>query len=577
MRAEPEPIEVEVARPGDPWWCLPAVVVAAVVGLALLADTARSISATYDEVAYLRVASRWWRTGSQAEITRMGSPLTFWKVQQAPVLALLDALGRRCLADDPLERQSVLLPMVRVGSLWVWLAAMGLTAFWSRRLHGPRAMALAAWLFALAPNLLAHGSLVTMELPLVAGTTATLFLFWRFLQSGRDRDFWAAAVLNGATFSCKFTAVLLPPILGLVWWLDLWRGRGRGPVASAWRVARGMVGFGVVMLLADWAVTGFALLQMSQTSGAGHPSLDGRLARWPWLGRLIGRAVETPVPQDWVGFATQMHHQRSGGPSYLLGERRMTGWWYYYLVALAVKVPLSFWLLTAARARVGRGVSGAGRGWMLPVVVAAFLAATAVGSSRNYGVRYLLPIAPLAVVWVSALAERGGWPRAVAWVGLAGQALAVASVHPNELAYFNALAGGPVGGRLVLADSNLDWGQGLLSLARLQRERPEFHDLTFYYFGDTDPPHYGVAGVCHVVDAVVPLRNLPPRFSSSTRYVAVSASLRWGPWGPPGYFAALEGVRPLCLTDDTTIAVYRTADLPPDEGAGRSRPRGPGP
>ena len=23
----------------------------------------------------------------------------------------------------------------------------------------------------------------------------------------------------------------------------------------------------------------------------------------------------------------------------------MTGWWYYYLVALAVKVPLAFWLL----------------------------------------------------------------------------------------------------------------------------------------------------------------------------------------------------------------------------------------
>src|SRR5205823_2306707 len=74
-------------------WCLPAVVLAAVVGLGLLADTARSISATYDEVAYLRVASVWWRTGRQAEITRMGSPLTFWKVQQAPVLWLLDRVG----------------------------------------------------------------------------------------------------------------------------------------------------------------------------------------------------------------------------------------------------------------------------------------------------------------------------------------------------------------------------------------------------------------------------------------------------------------------------------------------------
>ena len=44
-----------------------------------------------------------------------------------------------------------------------------------------------------------------------------------------------------------------------------------------------------------------------------------------------------------------MHHQASGGASYLWGERRMKGWWYYYFVALAVKVPLGFWLLVVAR------------------------------------------------------------------------------------------------------------------------------------------------------------------------------------------------------------------------------------
>ena len=72
--------------------------------------------------------------------------------------------------------------------------------------------------------------------------------------------------------------------------------------------------------------------------------------------------------------------------------------------------------------------------------------------------------------------------------------MAVASVHPHELTYFNALAGGPRGGRHILSDSNLDWGQGLKGLARLQRSEPEYRDLTLYYFGDTDPAHYGVRG-----------------------------------------------------------------------------------
>ena len=62
------------------WYQL--AMLAALIGLALLFDTCRSNSATYDEIAYLRVAARWWRTGDQDEITRMGSPLTFWKLQQ---------------------------------------------------------------------------------------------------------------------------------------------------------------------------------------------------------------------------------------------------------------------------------------------------------------------------------------------------------------------------------------------------------------------------------------------------------------------------------------------------------------
>ena len=132
------------------------------------------------------------------------------------------------------------------------------------------------------------------------------------------------------------------------------------------------------------------------------------------------------------------------------------------------------------------------------------------------------------------------------------------------------LAGGPRGGRHILADSNLDWGQGLEALARLQRERPEFRDMTFYYFGDTDPAHYGVAGRCHVINAVDDQSRLPGLDRVETPYLAVSASLQFGPWGPPGFFRDLDRLEPVRLTDDTTIAIYRTADLRDDLAAHRS-------
>src|SRR5262249_9371235 len=128
MSAEREPNEPSSApvRWPDRWAHL-AVALAALCGLALLIDSARKSSATYDEVTYLRVAARWWRTGDQKDISRMGSPLTFWKLQQVPVLWLLDQTTARGLVNDPVERQEELLPLVRMGSLWIWLVTLLLT------------------------------------------------------------------------------------------------------------------------------------------------------------------------------------------------------------------------------------------------------------------------------------------------------------------------------------------------------------------------------------------------------------------------------------------------------------------
>jgi hypothetical protein len=556
---DPQPIGVnphQETRRTSPRAGAVLVALAALTGLGLLADSLWRGSATYDEVFYLSVAARWWRTGDQTRITRAGSPLTFWKLQQVPMLWSLDQLGYGSWIDDPGRFEAKLLPWARTSALAVWLLALILVAVWSHRLYGPRAMILAAWWFALSPNLLAHGALITMETPIVAAMTGLVWLFWFLLQSGDRRAFFASAVLGGLALSCKFTAVLALPILGLLWFLNRWWEGDRRFVRIVLTVTGGMIAFATIMAVSNIVVTGGALLPISERTGT-HPSIDGKLG--PGLSGWIGRLVETPIPQDWVGFARQVQLQHSGAPSYLLGERRDKGWVIYYLVALAVKVPLTFWPILVARAAWTRRIPSAGRDWVLPIGIIAFLAIASLGSSRNFGLRYLLPLAPLSIVWISGLAESDRWLRRLVWAGLIGQVLAVASIHPYELSYFNALAGGSIGGRRILADSNLDWSQGLKPLAHLQREHPEYRDLTLYYFGDTDPARYGVAGRSYTIRATNP--EIPSKLSADTTYLAVSASLQWGPWGPRGFFRALDHLEPVRFTDDTTIAIYRTASV----------------
>lgn len=535
------------------------VVLAAAAGLGLMIDSLGRSSPTYDETMYLQTACRWWRTGDQSRITWAGSPLTFWKLQQVPVLWALDRVGHGDWIDDPVRYEPELLVATRLAALWLWLAGFGLVAWWSRRLYGPRAMVLASWWFSLSPNLLAHGPLVTMEIPILTAMTAMALLFWAFLRTGDRRAFVGSALAGGVAFSCKFTAVVGPPILGLMWIVGRWRDGERRLDRMALRVAAGMAIYVAIMGLADVVITGGAMLPISERT-ASHPSFAGKLG--PRAERLITRAIETPIPQDWAGFIRQTILQKSGGPSYLFGQVRERGWRYYYLVAMAVKVPLAFWLIFAVRAAMARRIPSAGRDWLLPAVAVAFVAFASLGSTRNLGVRYMLPVAPLAIVWISALAEQRKWLSRLAWGGLAAQAIAVASIHPYELSYFNVLAGGPVGGRHILSDSNLDWAQGLKPLARLQHDRPELRDLTLYYFGDTEPELYGVQGRCYTVRAANPNTHLPRTLTAPSDYLAVSASLQWGPWAASGFLRPLEGVEPICYTPDATIAIYRTADVP---------------
>ena len=115
--------------------------------------------------------------------------------------------------------------------------------------------------------------------------------------------------------------------------------------------------------------------------------------------------------------------------------------------------------------------------------------------------------------------------------------MAVASVHPYELTYFNALAGGPLGGRHILSDSNLDWGQGLKGLARLQYagtrvSRPDILLLRRYRAPALRTSRARRTSSTPLTSS----RICQASRSGHTRYLAVSASLQWGPWGPPGFF-----------------------------------------
>ena len=136
---------------------------------------------------------------------------------------------------------------------------------------------------------------------------------------------------------------------------------------------------------------------------------------------------------------------------------------------------------------------------LVPVAVL-FLAS--IGSSYNIGIRHLLPVYPFLALFAAGVFARlwnarreSSVRRAAAWAMAAlplASALELARIHPHELSYFNALAGGPEHGRFLLNDSNVDWGLDLKRLAAELTLRGVADPTVAYFGADTVRYRVGV-------------------------------------------------------------------------------------
>jgi 4-amino-4-deoxy-L-arabinose transferase-like glycosyltransferase len=361
-------------------------------------------------------------------------------------------------------------------------------------------------LFAAAnPNLLAHAGIAGTDLAPAAVVAAGAYGWMRW----RERPTRGHAVLLGLALglgvTTKFSAiaflgltiVLVEAARALV---PARTAAGHGDEPFAWRSA--LVALGVAAL-ATWGVYRFD------------------------VGPIAAGGVPVPAPRLFEGLAAFFTHGSGGHPAFLLGEVRVRGWWYYYLVVLAVKTPLPLLALAivgsvhAVRARRVEGWPA-----LVPLVGAIAVLVPALLSRVDLGVRIVLAVYPFMAVlavrgtvesWRAAGSGRRVLVRRVALGALvAGSLVIPVRAWPDYLAYFNAAAGRRP--ERVLVDSNLDWGQDLYRLADTVRARG-IDSIRVHYFGSSRLASVGLVNA----------RRLA-RDERTTGWVAASETFLAGVW-----------------------------------------------
>jgi 4-amino-4-deoxy-L-arabinose transferase-like glycosyltransferase len=347
---------------------------------------------------------------------------------------------------------------------------------------------------------------------------ALVWLTW-LLARGRTRENTTAAEGGSGSPAWRWS-YLVDPMLGLV---------------ASLLVINAGYGFGGSMRpLGSFALQSELLTRPATPSDdvAGATDQFGRELsrvnrfRGSWLASL-----PVPLPQEYLlGLDEQKAITDLPQPAYLRGEwRDEGGWWYYYLYGLLVKVPLGTWLLGLLAGwlawrneRFRAGPLEELMLWLPPLV---FLVAFSSQTNLNKHLRYVMPIFPFLIVSISrtgllfgyggsagatgaqppgasldhtgavidAHQRRGRWGgRVVVVVSMTWCIASALWYHPHSLAYFNEYAGGPDNGWRHLLDSNLDWGQDLLALARWAEQHPEAAPLGVAYYGVVDPRVVGL-------------------------------------------------------------------------------------
>lgn len=427
------------------------------------------------------------------------------------------------------------LTLARLGALPFLALLLYATWLWARRLFAPAAALLPLVLLISVPPLLGHAGLASLDVAAATTILLALYTLQRWLCSGRPRDAALCGLVSGVAVVTKFSAVpflgLSLPVLALARALLARRAVAAGPQprAAAW-LAGGLLA-ALLLLVPVWLAYGPRSADPAGVALRYHWAQAYLLQR-PGVDHLLGMLLSRlPLPRelsDLVNGAVAVKaHNDSGHLSYLLGETRADGWWYFYLVALAVKTPLPL-LLGALLGLAWLGVRGwrSAEPWALapPLLVLTLLNFASSFSHINIGIRHVLilyPFLALGAAWAAQriwqlaarlrLAPARWGVRGVLLALLLWQVSVLWRAYPDYLPYFNETVRDP---QRVLVDSDLDWGQDLYRLEQ-RAAQLGIGQLAIAYRGTADL----------ALEPLPPYRVLPPH-QPAQGWVAVSALAR---------------------------------------------------
>ena len=345
------------------------------------------------------------------------------------------------------------------------------------------AAAAAVFLLAFEPNLLAHGSLITTDTAASAMIFATVYAYYRFLRDPSLVRLVVVGIAAGGALAVKHNGAIVFPVLLLL-----------GLRYQRVMIRQALVAIPTIALAVLWCAYGF---HSGRPEGFGFtPGVEEVLwdVKSPGARLIIStlRALHI-VPESYLwGMADVAKAVANGRQTFLFGEMYREGVWYFFPAVFLMKATIPM-LVVLAFLIASRAWAGKEQPMISPWIFfggpAVLYFVVSLGSGMNLGIRHLLPIFPFLIVLAAEGLRRIFAKSRVAAVALlAWHAATAIQAYPNFIPYSNEAVGGVPNTYRYMADSNADWGQGLVQTSAYLRE----HNITgncwiAYWLAQVDP------------------------------------------------------------------------------------------
>jgi 4-amino-4-deoxy-L-arabinose transferase-like glycosyltransferase len=311
------------------------------------------------------------------------------------------------------------LALARLGVLPFFLLATAIVFLWARREYGDFAAVMAAALFTTLPNVLGFSSIANTDMVAAATQVGLFFAFVEWLDKATKRSAlwlgWAAGLASKVTTVIFFPAAATAVILGK------WLGTRTivGENAPPRQIVRHVAIVAALAIVTLWASYGFAVGHVREGMNLSAESIPSfrqfpaplvRAGRW-----LVASNPPGPCFCFDEGVADAWVLNKDRPAAYLMGHIKHGGWWYFFLVGVAVKSPLPF-LVLAVLGAVSLKTLDAHRRWRAMAPLWAALAVLLVTMPVGYNAAFArgwwsFPCSqssPAADVLISGISRNGG-------------------------------------------------------------------------------------------------------------------------------------------------------------------------